>query len=743
MKHQTESADVTVIGGGLAGVCAAIAAARQGRSVNLIQSRPVLGGNSSSEIRVWVCGATAHGVQQYARETGIMGELWLENQFTNPDGNPYYWDLVVLEAVRREPHITLFLNTEVLEVRLADGGGPRRRIESVRAWMSGSERFIEFSSPVFCDCTGDGLPGFLAGADFRAGRESQSDFGESWAAVTPDDDSLGSTLLFYSKDLGRPVKFVPPTSAIDIAATSIPERRVIRVEDNGCDYWWIEWGGELDVVHDNEHIRDELHAVIYGIWDHIKNSGNFAADNLTLEWVGSVPGKREYRRFLGDHFLTQHDVLDQPDFDDRVAFGGWSIDLHPARGVYSSEPGSKHWHPDGNFHIPLRCLYSRNVENLWFAGRNISASHVAFGSTRVMATCAILGEAAGLGAALTLRYGVSPRELATSQVDRLQQALARTDASVLGLEDTDPDNLALNSRATASATLGNIDLDRPTGQVELDAAIGMILPIDGELDSIELLVDAAHDTELVIDAYRTRLPQNYLPGEKIATTFTHIPAGRKEWVKILLRLDRERPGNVFLRIAANPDLTLHHTDRTLPGLLFFQHRDPAPDEIWTEQFRTWKQLLLRQSLCLRVSDTTQIYRPNHVVGGYSRPYSGPNMWVSPPLSVDPRPWVAVTWNEPVTFTEVTLVMDAALEIDLINLHHHRTPFDVMPTLLKDYVVEAETTDGWIELARTHDNRHRLARHRLGRPVTARSVRVTVEETNGEQQAHLVSLRVYR
>ena len=321
----------------------------------------------------------------------------------------------MLEAVRAEPKITLFLNTDV-RTSSADGVGREPADPVGTGWQMGSEKEIRFVSPVFVDCSGDGLVGLLAGAEYRTGREPRSEYDESWAPEVPDDNTLGSTILFYTKDVGEPVRFVPPSFAKDITETAIPDGGSSGPETNGCAYWWIEWGGELDIVDDNETIRDELQAVVYGIWDYIKNSGRFDADNLTLEWVGSVPGKREYRRFIGDHVLTQHDILGQTEFEDRVAFGGWSIDLHPPGGVYAAERGSKHWHPDGNYHIPLRSLYSRNVANLWMAGRNISASHVAFGTTRVMATCAVLGEAAGVGASVALRNGLSPRELAQTRV---------------------------------------------------------------------------------------------------------------------------------------------------------------------------------------------------------------------------------------------------------------------------------------------------------------------------------------
>ncbi len=165
-------------------------------------------------------------------------------------------------------------------------------------------------------------------------------------------------------------------------------------------------------MHDNEKIRDELWAAIYGIWDYIKNSGQFDADNMTLEWVGAVPGKREFRRFVGDYVLNQNDILAQREFEDRIGFGGWSIDLHPPQGMYAEESGSKHLYMDGVYPIPFRSLYSVNVSNMLMAGRNISATHVAFGTTRVMATCAVLGEAAGTGAALCVKHGVTPRTVA-------------------------------------------------------------------------------------------------------------------------------------------------------------------------------------------------------------------------------------------------------------------------------------------------------------------------------------------
>jgi FAD dependent oxidoreductase len=741
VRQEEFSADVTVVGGGLAGCCAAIAAARQGARVALIQNRPVLGGNSSSEVRVWVCGATGHGTHSYARETGIMGELFVENQFRNLDGNPYYWDLVVLEAVRDEPNITLFLNTDVRTVE-ADGPDDARVIRAVTGWMMGSEREIRFTSPTFVDCSGDGLVGFLAGAWYRTGCEARSEYDESWAPEDADDSTLGSTILFYSKDVGHPVKYVPPKFARDITTTSIPERRIIRTDMNGCAYWWIEWGGEKDVVHDNEEIRDELQAAIYGIWDHIKNSGKFDADTLTLEWIGSVPGKREYRRFVGDHTMTQHDVLGQEFFPDRVAFGGWSIDLHPPGGMYATERGSRHWHANGNYHIPLRSLYSKNVTNMWMAGRNISCSHVAFGSTRVMATCAVVGEAAGAGAALATRLNITPRQLATTGIDLVHRTMVRADASLLGVANTDPDDLALAARVQASSTLRSLAVETSTGTFALDSHVGMVVPAHPALGTLEVLLDAAADTEVAVDLHVTGNPQNYIAGDRVASWSVPVPAGQKQWVEVALDWTPERPQNAFVVLRANPHIALHHSGSAEPGTLFFRHRELPAEEKYTEQWREWKQILQRQSLCFRLGAATEAFDAGNVVGGYARPYGGPQMWVSEPLEWDQQPWVELAWETPVTFGEVALIFDDEVDEDLINLHHHRTPFDVMPALVRDYEIQAEVDGSWTTLAAGRDNRRRHRVHRLDVAVTATRLRVVITSTNGAPRAHVVAVRTY-
>lgn len=748
MKLETVKTDITVVGGGLAGVCAAVAAARLGQTVALVNNRPVLGGNSSSEVRVWVCGATAHGTHRYARETGIMGEMFVENQYRNIDGNPYIWDLVVLETVRAERNISLFLNTDVHEVE-AGGDEDERAIRSVTGWMMGSERRIRFESRMYLDCTGDGLVGFLAGAKYRIGREARHEYNEEWAPAAADDITLGSTLLFYTKDAGHPVKFVPPSFAKDIAKTTIPMKRVIRSGDNGCAYWWIEWGGELDTVHDNERIRDELWAVIYGIWDYIKNSGKFDAENMTLEWVGGIPGKREYRRFIGDYVLNQNDIIEQRPFEDRVAFGGWSIDLHPPQGMYSTESGSKHLHPDGNYHIPFRSLYSVNVSNMLMAGRDISASHVAFGTTRVMATCAVMGEAAGTGAALCVQKGVTPRELYRRHMKELQQIMLRQDASIIGLANEDPLDLARSARVTASSVLKRIAVDKPAEAVRMTADVGILFPVDPHLGRVELLIDADRATVIDVEVRDTGRPENYVPGSLQAKASAAVDKGEKQWVAFDLGWTPERPQNAFLIVKANESVRLHHSDEPLTGtLIFFKGSAPVVDPSLeshqpAQPVVQWRMnRKARRPFCFRVGPETRAYEADKAIDGYHRPYGAPHLWASEPMRAGREEWIELDWQREVEAAEIHITFNDDVNEDLINLHHHRTPFEIVPELVKDYRIEAWADGRWTVLHRERDNRRRKRVHVLPAPVRAGRMRVVVESTNGCPRAEIVEIRVY-
>ncbi len=440
-------ADVVVVGGGMAGVCAAIAAARNGASVVLIQDRPVLGGNSSSEIRMHIVGADCHGSRNDtdARETGILEELRLECAVRNPQRSASMWDLLLYEWIKREPNIVLLLNTSCIGVKMAS----ENFIDALIALRNSTEDLFTVRGKVFIDCSGDGRLGAEAGAEFRKGREGRDEFGESLAPPKPDNKTMGSSILFITRKHDRPMPFKPPNWIRKFPRCEDLPYRAHSSWEYG--YWWVEWGGELDTIKDNERIRDELLAIALGVWDHIKNSGlHPESENWALEWIGFLPGKRESRRFIGDYILTQHDLQRGEVFEDGVAYGGWPIDLHPPEGIDTKEPPNIAVKVP-LYNIPFRCLYSRNIDNLLFAGRNISATHVAFGSTRVMGTCSVMGQAVGTAAALCVRYNCTPRELGKEAIKDLQQLLLKQDAYIIGVSNSDPYDLARMAEVKASS----------------------------------------------------------------------------------------------------------------------------------------------------------------------------------------------------------------------------------------------------------------------------------------------------
>jgi hypothetical protein len=449
MRQVNLDADLLVAGGGLAGICAAIAAARHGARVVLVQDRSRLGGNSSSEVKMHVVGANCHTGRPGWREGGLLEEFRLADAVNNPQRSFELWDLLLYDKVVSEPNITLLLETTLTSATVEHG-----RITEAVARCDKSEHLYRIRARMYCDCTGDSRLALEAGAEMRSGREARSEFHEPLAPEEPDNRTLGSSILFTSRLYHNPMPFTPPKWARKITKQQLLHREITSWE---YGYWWIEWGGDKDIIADNERIRFELLSIVMGVWDYIKNSGDFPDSRYwAMDWVGMMPGKRGSRRLLGDHILTQQDLM-QGSFPDAVAIGGWPMDAHPPEGFDRPDlPPNTTVRPPEVYPIPLRSLYSRNIANLFMAGRNISASYVAFTSTRVMATCAVEGQAIGTAAARCIDLGVTPRELAQNagHVAKLQQTLLRDDQSIKGLRNQDPLDLARQASIMASAEEG-------------------------------------------------------------------------------------------------------------------------------------------------------------------------------------------------------------------------------------------------------------------------------------------------
>ena len=418
--------DLCVIGGGPSGIAAAVSAAREGVKTVLIHDRTVLGGNCSSEVRMWIRGAATQFPDM--KEGGIVEELALDNIALNPKANWSLWDRVLLKKIRAEKNITLILSATVMGADENDGV-----IESVTAWKTDEYAFYEVRAKYYADCSGDCVLAEFTSANLTKGRESRDETGESFAPAVPDDTTMGnSVLLQYRASL--------PNEKADETAIAKGTERFNEVLEKRCpggkisvpneNFWWLELGGDRDALRNAGQISTDLNDLATAAYAHTAASAN--AQGYSLDWIGSLGAKRETRRYTGDYVLTATDVLSAKAFPDEIAYGGWTIDDHYSGGIDAKE-ANIHYRFDKPYPIPYRCVYSNNVNNLFFAGRNLSVTHLALSSTRVMATCMAVGQAVGFAAAVALRHGTTPRG-AGGHIDEIQQLLRKHDCYLLNAE---------------------------------------------------------------------------------------------------------------------------------------------------------------------------------------------------------------------------------------------------------------------------------------------------------------------
>ena len=436
ISSETKAYDFVVIGGGISGMCAAVAAARQGVKVALVNDRPILGGNNSSEIRVHLGGTIEVGPYP---ALGRMQREFGHSMGGNAQPASNYEDDKKQSFIDAEPNITLLAPYHAVAVSVK---GQAIESVTVRHIESGNE--IVLLAPLFSDCTGDGTIGFLAGADFRYGREASREFGESLAPEEADNAVMGASVQWYSKKTPKASKF--PVFEYGLNFTPESVQKVTMGE------WTWETGMLHDMTTQFEYIRDYGLAVIYSNWSYLKNKLGMYPDRA-LDWVAYISGKRESRRLLGDYIYKQDDI-DKAVFHEDATFATtWSIDLH------FPDPENSKYFPGEEFKtrtvhnriypaaIPYRCLYSRNIDNLFMAGRNISVTHVALGTTRVMRTCGMAGEVVGLAASVCVKHGAQPRAVYRYYLPELQELMKKGAA----IEGDLPDNQRFNLQPNLSA----------------------------------------------------------------------------------------------------------------------------------------------------------------------------------------------------------------------------------------------------------------------------------------------------
>ena len=429
-KPASAGYDFVVIGGGISGMCAAVAAARQGLKVALVNDRSILGGNNSSEIRVHLGGTIEIGpypaLGRMQREFGHSKKGNAQPAENYEDGKKQSW-------IEAEPNVTLYAGCRAVAVEKSASN----LIASVLIRNIETSEETILTAPLFSDCTGDGSIGYMAGADYHYGREAASEFGESLAPEKADDFVMGASVQWYSKQTPKPSKFPVFEYGMDFSDESA--QKVTMGE------WTWETGMLHNMTTEFEYVRDYGLLVIYSNWSWLKNHMGKYPDR-ELDWVAYVSGKRESRRLMGDYIYKQDDIEKAVFHEDASFTTTWSIDLH------SPDPDNTKYFPGEEFRtvtvhrhiypvaVPYRCLYSRNINNLFMAGRNISVTHVALGTTRVMRTCGMAGEVVGLAASVCNRHEVLPREVYQRYLPELQ-ALMKKGAAV---EGPLPDNQRFN-----------------------------------------------------------------------------------------------------------------------------------------------------------------------------------------------------------------------------------------------------------------------------------------------------------
>jgi hypothetical protein len=460
------SYDVVVVGAGSAGLGAALAAAREGIRVAFIQDRPILGGNSSDEIRVPPMGYIGNAPDRI-NVTGIAEEIYPVQGWSNFGSSAHY-----ARIVAREPNIALFLNTRATGVEMADAA----TIASVLALNVHSGQRLRFSAPLFIDTTGHGWIGYYARADYRHGTEARDQHNEAMAPLEASPHTMGNSLYkteFATTDAPCPFP-TPPwayqwRSPADFAkvpgrdgepirhesfdkATRGPGRPVSKLA--GGYTWFMETGGMRDTIRDAEAIRDELFRMHIGIWGYQKNYQQpEKLRHRKLVWLNYVPGVRESRRLLGDYIMTQRDFDDSIQHPDTVAFTDWGIDDHHPQGFFTKGMDVLHVYHGRRINIPFRSLYSRNIANLFMAGRCMSASHLALGGVRVQRPMTATGQAVGTAAAIASRAGIQPREVYESHIEELQQRLLKAGCYLPGMRNQDPQDLARRSQTRHRALI--------------------------------------------------------------------------------------------------------------------------------------------------------------------------------------------------------------------------------------------------------------------------------------------------
>lgn len=775
--------DLIVIGGGLAGVCTAIAAARNGVKTAIIQDRPVFGGNSSSEIGVGPNSQTNYNA--WTMETGIAEEIFLRDRANNHSSlsdagrtNSIY-DLTLYDLVKKEKSLTAFLNTKVYDVitEASEIEGYTGRITAIKAHQNGSHNNIIFLATHFVDCTGDGEVGYLAKAEYRYGREGRNEYGENLTPQKADEVILGSTISMMARNMGYPVPYTPP-EWIQLYKTTeeIGVNREVRLEtENNIfqGFWWMEIGYPYNQIDEFDAIRDELLKHVLGVWNYVKNYSpdKELAANYALEWIGSIPGKRESRRLMGDVVVTENDCRGGKLWPDRVCNGGWFLDEHIKAGILNKAEPPELSHIDKNYYnycliepytIPLRALYSKDIENLWMAGRNISVTHIALCSVRVQCTLSNVGQAVGTAAAYAVKNNLTPRETAMpdgTHIRKIQQLLIKEDINILDMKNEDNKDIAKEAAITVSSEAA-LDFDQPlyNQYQKLDYAWGQVFPVTNDrVEEIWIYIKNTNNerTNINIELHELSRIWEQDEGKLIISKKLFLEPLFEGWEKIPLNVNvihgapyrlaiNKVDGVLWAKASVQPVGTLSQylyissggcekVNTSVNSLKVEEKALPA--------YSSWNQPSRNSfSFAVKIIPEQMPYGASNINNGVAWPYGMPNLWLSESRRGFPQ-YVDLDFKEEKMISLLIITFDTGL-----NSVHPRMPGLWRPSnSASHYRCLCLVEDQWKLVYEERENYLRKRTIPIGK-IKTKSIRIEILAVNGSAQDNecvgVYEIRVY-
>ena len=749
--------DVLVIGAGLAGICAAIQAARLGLDVILAEKSLVLGGNSGPDAGVHPSGA--HRFHTFAAETGIIEALcetaaW-QGAKTVTDEQHYnsslLWDGVLYRALTQA-------GVTVLRSHYArDGVVGNGRITSVILEDTGTyhTRIVHIGTAVI-EASGDGSVAAKCGASWRMGRESRHEYGERLAPEEADGVTMGSSVVALVRKTDRPIEFTPPPGTPPFSPGYGDYPGFHPGPGESLRYFFpTETGGQGNTIEDEPAIYAKALDQLYSAWDYVKNIKYIEeARNWELTWIGPRVCKRESRRFWGDTTLTQNDVECGRVFPDAVAYGGFAEDIHYPRPenpayikiVYHGIPPI--------YTIPYRCTYSRDIDNLFFASRLLSVSHLAHGTTRLQRTLAAIGQAVGVAAALCKKYACAPREI---PLEELQQLLLKEDGTVPGLVNRDPEDKARHAHVSADDEQ-RFCPDHADRWQPLDPPCGVMLwDWPAHLESTAFLLNNTGEaTEIKAKLLLRRWAQGWKPHESSPGFPYEAVRNEVEWADdnacAIFEPAAEasavmEPGEHYARFGWNLDLIAKQATVDEERYVIELSCDGQVSLAVDDRFFDCARFVIKQGdtyaaeprcPAMKITPAIPLGEACNVIDGVSRrfSYNPIHMWRGiAPASLTLR------WDSPQTISMIQITFDT------LQRTYHEMPLDcgkrVSPQCVRDYDIEAFDAGEWRTVLSERDNYHRFRRHELAEPVYTNALRLKVLSTWDETKAAgIYEMRVY-